>query len=347
MTTNLVVGSLVAMSAQSRDPWLDNSKMVLVTLVVVGHSFGLLAGTDETRRVYDFLYFWHIPAFVLISGYLSKNFEWERSRLAGTVQTLLVPYLIFEPALVYYRRLLGEDPQRLLYVEPNWAMWYLIVLFGWRMLTPLLKKHWIALPASVVVSLVGGWWDTDLLMIPRLLGLLPFFVLGLYLRPAHLRRLDDWVVRVAAAAALFGIWWIAPYTDEWTRTALLWYDAGYEGIELDPMVGFQARLAVMALGLVGTFSVLALVPRRPLGWFTRMGSATMVVYLFHGFVIKTVLWLGYPDWSAEHPDLSFAVAMLGAVATSLLLASPPVRRVLTPLTDPVGAFRRRRARADA
>ena len=28
-----------------------------------------------------------------------------------------------------------------------------------------------------------------------------------------------------------------------------------------------------------------------------MGSATMVVYLFHGFVIKTVKALGFPEWS--------------------------------------------------
>ncbi|MGN0065747.1 MAG: acyltransferase family protein [Nocardioides sp.] len=335
------------MSAPSRDPWLDNAKMVLVTLVVVGHSFGLFHGTDETRRVYDFLYFWHIPAFVFISGYLSKSFTWSRPKLANLVQTLLIPYLIFEPALVLYRRALGEDPQRLLWIEPNWAMWYLIVLVGWRLLTPVLKAHWIMLPLSVVVSLLGGWWDSDLLMLPRLLGLLPFFTLGLWLRADHLKRLDDWVVRVAAVVAMYGLWYIAPYTDEWTRTALLWYDAGYEGIELDPLIGFQARLAVMGLGLVGTFSVLALVPRRSLGWFTSMGSATLVVYLFHGFVVKTVLWAGYPEFSEAHPELAFRLALVGAVCVALLLASPPVRKVLGPLTDPVGSVRRWRARSSA
>jgi fucose 4-O-acetylase-like acetyltransferase len=226
-------------------------------------------------------------------------------------------------------------------------MWYLVVLFGWRLLTPVLKLHWIALPASIVVSLVGGWWHTDLLMIPRLLGLLPFFVLGLHLRPSHLRRLDDPVVRVAAGLTLFGIWAISPFTDEWTRTAMLWYDAGYSALDIDPTVGFQERLAVMALGLAGAFAVLALVPRRDLGWFTAMGSATMVVYLFHGFVVKTVLWAGYPEWSARQPLLSFWVAILGAVGVSLLLASRPVRTVLAPLTDPVGYVRRRRTASRA
>ena len=93
---------MTAVSAASRDPWLDNVKMVLVTLVVMGHAIGLVEGSTESHWTYDFVYLW-------------------------------------------------------------------------RMITPVLKLHWLFLPASVVVSLAGGLWNTDYLMIPRFLGLLPFF----------------------------------------------------------------------------------------------------------------------------------------------------------------------------
>ena len=82
--------------------------MVLVTLVVVGHAIGLVEETQGSHWVYDFLYLWHIPAFVFVSGYLSKSFEWDRRRMKNLVYTLLVPYLIFEPALFYYRRHRGR-----------------------------------------------------------------------------------------------------------------------------------------------------------------------------------------------------------------------------------------------
>ena len=177
-------------------------------------------------------------------------------------------------------------------------MWYLIVLLMWRLVTPILKLHWLFLPLSVVVSVLGGFWNTDLLMLPRFLGLLPFFVLGLHLKARHLAHLDDVWVRVAAVPALVGMAVAALFTDEWAQTAFLWYDAGYEDVGIDPVIAFQTRLTVMVLGLVGAFSVLALVPRRSLGWFTVMGGATMVVYLFHGFVIKTVKALGWPDFAA-------------------------------------------------
>jgi len=69
------VGTVFAMT---RDPWLDNIKMTLVTLVVVGHSWGLLGATTLDLHLYDFLYYWHIPAFVLITGHLSRSFDWDR-----------------------------------------------------------------------------------------------------------------------------------------------------------------------------------------------------------------------------------------------------------------------------
>jgi fucose 4-O-acetylase-like acetyltransferase len=330
--------------APTRDPWLDNVKMVLVTLVVVGHAIGLVEATAGSHWVYDFIYMWHIPAFVFVSGYLSKSFEWDRRRMKSLVYTLAIPYLIFEPALFYYRRIVvGEDVTGPLWLEPHWTMWYLIVLLMWRLVTPILKLHWLFLPLSVVVSLLGGLWDTETLMFPRFLGLLPFFVLGLYLKPRHLAHLDDVWVRVAAVPTLIGIGIMAVYTDTWAETALLWYDTGYNELPIDNEIAFQTRLTVMLVGLLGAFAAMSLVPRRSLGWFTTMGTATMVIYLFHGFVIKTFKALGWPDFTAAHPWLGLVLTILGAVGLALLLASPPVRRVLEPFTNPLGWLEARRA----
>jgi len=67
----------------ARDPWLDNAKMTLVTLVVIGHFWAVLPDTTFNDHFYDFLYLWHIPAFVFVTGYLSRSFEWTRTKLLG------------------------------------------------------------------------------------------------------------------------------------------------------------------------------------------------------------------------------------------------------------------------
>ena len=263
--------------------------------------------------------------------------------MKSLLYTLLVPYLLFEPALFYYRReVVGEGVTGPLWIEPHWTMWYLIVLLMWRLITPILKLHWLFLPLSVIVSLVGGVWDTEALMIPRFLGLLPFFVLGLYLKPRHLAHLDDVWVKVAAVPMLVGIGIMALYTDTWAETALLWYDTGYSEIPIDNEIVFQTRLTVMMVGLLGAFSAMSLVPRRNLGWFTTMGTATMVIYLFHGFVIKTFMALGWPDFTASYPTLGLVLTVLGAVGLAFFLACPPVRRVLEPFTNPLGWLEARR-----
>ena len=165
---------------------------------------------------------------------------------------------------------------------------------------PVLKRHWLFLPAAVLVSVAGGVWTLDWFMLPRILGLLPFFVLGLHLKPRHLRHLDDPWVKVAAVGALVLIAVLSRDLDDWARTAFLWYDAGYEDLDVQLATAAQTRLSVMAIGLLGAFSVMALIPRRG-GWFTAMGAATMNVYLLHGFVIKTVKAQGFTEWSEDHP----------------------------------------------
>ncbi|QIX28047.1 hypothetical protein ncot_16700 [Nocardioides sp. JQ2195] len=324
-----------------RDPWLDNVKLTLVTLVVIGHSLGLLGASVLDLQIYDFIYFWHIPAFVLISGHLSKGFEWDRRHFSSLFTTIALPYLIFEPALYYFRREIDQPEDGPLWLEPHWAMWYLCVLFFWRLATPLLRKHWVFVPIAVVVSLLGGLTDELVFCLPRILGLLPFFVLGLHLDHSHLRRLTTWWVKPFAVAALVWIFQLSASLDSWGRSAFLWYDQGYGALGYTTGDAMAVRAAVMAVGLLGTASVLALVPRRA-SVFSTMGSATLVVYLFHGFFVRYADHAGWLERWHDRQWLPLVVVTLAAIALSLVLASPPVARVLTWFVDPVGSVRRLR-----
>ncbi len=67
-----------------------------------------------------------------------------------------------------------------------------------------------------------------------------------------------------------------------------------------------------------------------------MGAATLVVYLFHGFFIKGAEYAGFMGWAEEHAAVSLVVTSLAAAGLSLLLAWPPVAKVLTHAVDPFG-----------
>jgi fucose 4-O-acetylase-like acetyltransferase len=321
--------------ATQRDPWLDNAKMALVTLVVVGHAWTLLPDDAVNRHLYDFLYSWHIPAFVLVTGYLSRGFEWTGVRLWQLVRTVAVPYVLFECAFALFRVYVGGEKLEDLFLDPHWPLWYLPALFLWRLVTPIFRDLPGGLVLAVVLSLAAGLWVADTLDLARVLGLLPFFVLGLKATPERLERLRSrWVV-VAAVGVFGGIVALTWTIDSWASTEWLYYRAMYVELTTSDLEAVAIRSAVLVIGLLGALAFLALVPRAG-GWFSRMGSATLIVYLFHGFAVKGAEFAGFMGWADRHEVLSLVLVTLAGIALSLLLAWRPVSSRLADVVDPFG-----------
>ncbi|MBF4161861.1 acyltransferase family protein [Nocardioides sp. CBS4Y-1] len=307
-----------------------------MTLVVVGHSWTLLPGSATNDHLYDFLYAWHMPAFVLVTGYLSRSWSYSRERLWKLVRTVAVPYVLFETALALFRIYVGGERLEDLWRDPHWPMWYLSAVFFWRLATPVLRSlgEW-ALPVSVGVSILAGLYAGDTLDFARILGLLPFYVMGLLATPERFERLRTPWAPIAAVFSLVGIWLLTGPGFRWFSTEWLYYRSRYEEMDVSDGQAFLTRASLLILGTLGAWAFLALVPRGQ-GWFTRMGAATLVVYLFHGFFIKGASYAGFGGFADAHPVLGFLLTTLGSVGLALLLASPPVVRVLRHAVDPLG-----------
>ncbi len=76
---------------------------------------------------------------------------------------------------------------------------------------------------------------------------------------------------------------------------------------------------------------------RAKSWFTALGGATLVVYLFHGFFVLGAEFAGFKGWAADHWPLSLGLVTVLAVPLALFLAWSPVSTRLNVLVDPVGA----------
>jgi fucose 4-O-acetylase-like acetyltransferase len=261
---------------------------------------------------------------------------------------IALPYFVFEGLLAAFRIYVGHEPGiKDVWINPHWPMWYLAALFMWRLMTPILLKHWIALPLSVVASL---WWGTEgssFFDLNRTMGMLPFFTLGLYLHDASdrtltfLRRSHG---REVGAGILVGIFALAAFTDEWSSTGWLYYSDAYADFGVSATEGIWIRAALLLIATAGAFGILMVVPRQD-SWFAHMGAASLVVYLFHGFVIRSAMYLGYEDWAKQAGGWVIWPTILGAIALSMFLAWQPVSSRLIWIADPVGSVRRaRRAR---
>ena len=183
---------------------------------------------------------------------------------------------------------------------------------------------------------VAGMYAGDTLDLARVLGLLPFFVMGLKATPERLELLRSQPARVAAVGVLVAIWVLTTWTDRWASTEWLYYRSRYDEMGYaDDLHAIVTRALVLVVGTLGAWAFFALVPRLN-GWFTRMGAWTLVVYLFHGFVVKGAEYTGYPAWAEDHAAVALGLTTALAVLLALFLAWTPVATRLDVLVDPLG-----------
>ena len=319
----------------ARDPFLDNAKLLLVMLVVVGHAWVLMPDAPSSFPAYTFLYAWHVPAFVIVTGYLSRSFTYSRANLRRLVTTVVAPYLVFETLIALFRMSVGHESMGSpLYVDPHWPMCYLAVLFLWRLATPWLNRVRHPLVVAVAVSLLGGLIESDVLDVSRATGLLPFFVLGLTITREQLDVLARPRVRAAAATAFAAAFVVAALVAEPLSIEWLYWRSSYEALGASLWQGMAARAAVLVVAAVLALAALALVPRSR-RWFTPLGAASLVVYLCHGFFVKAAEYAGAGNLVELDEVTAFVIITGAAVLLTLALAATPVARRLNKLVDPI------------
>lgn len=317
-----------------RDARLDNAKFILIALVVVGHAIGPLTGYGPAGALYYWIYFFHMPAFILISGYLSRSFDASSNRVEKLVLTLAVPYLVFwtvHQAIHTAER--GGLPDSLSVLQPTWTLWFLVALFLWRLSVPIWQRLRWPVAIAIAVSLFAATADLGTtLSLGRVLSFLPFFVLGLSLRREHFAYLDRLWVRVGSVLVLAATAVLAvPISDHLSRDWLFWRDSLTDR-DIDPLLpSIGLRLAFMGLALAMTVAVLALTPKRQT-WYTSLGAYTLFVYLGHSVVL--LLLKNTPWYEVMSGPVGLAATLALGAGLTLLLCTPWARGCLRWAVEP-------------
>ncbi|MGN1111458.1 MAG: acyltransferase family protein, partial [Oscillospiraceae bacterium] len=86
--TNQDTNALCAVPTASRSCYWDNIKGLLILLTVFAHIlFQLQYKSDTIDSTVDFIYMFHMPAFVFVSGYFGKS---DNSRSFRSIIKLVV-----------------------------------------------------------------------------------------------------------------------------------------------------------------------------------------------------------------------------------------------------------------
>ncbi|ANS65252.1 acyltransferase [Streptomyces lincolnensis] len=322
---------------KQRDAFFDNAKYLAIVLVAVGHSWEPLK--DDSRileGLYQVVYAFHMPAFIIISGFFSRSFDMRPDRLKRLITGVAVPYILFETAYPLFKRYAGHDPsQEISLLDPWYLTWFLVALFVWRLTTPIWKLVRWPLPLALAIAMLASVTPEigDDLDLQRVLQFLPFFVLGLSMKAEHFRLVRRRSVRILSvpvfAAAVAVSWWSVPRMN----TGWFYHRDAAQELGAPWWTGPVMVLALFGCSLLLTACFFSWVPGRRM-WFTALGAGTLYGYLLHGFLIKGGDYAGWFDHPALHRPLGeIAVSVLAAAAVTVLCTAP-VRRLFRFAMEP-------------
>lgn len=157
-----------------RDESIDTVKGLLMILVVLGHVIGSFQEYQLNIFLRNFIYMFHMPLFIFLSGYFNKI-----EKTKSSVITLLETYIVFQ--FIYY----GTNFNLFSYIlYPNWILWYIFSLMLWKISTFALKKllnqHTFAIMTiSILLSLLVGYTGLGYTFsLSRFFVFYPFFLWG-------------------------------------------------------------------------------------------------------------------------------------------------------------------------
>ncbi|MGW5459783.1 acyltransferase family protein [Streptomyces sp. NPDC003996] len=321
---------------KQRDSFFDNAKYLAIVLVAMGHSWEPLKGDSRILEgVYTVVYSFHMPAFIIISGFFSRSFDMRPDRLKRLITGVVVPYVLFETAYPTFKNLVTGSHEEISLLDPWYLTWFLVALFIWRLTTPIWKlvrsPFAVALGIAMLASVTPNIGDD--LDLQRVLQFLPYFVLGLCMKPEHFQLVRRRSVRIAAvpvfAAALAVGWWAVPRMN----TAWFYHRDSAQELGAPWWSGPVMTLAMMGCSLLLTACFFAWVPRRRM-WFTALGAGTLYGYLLHGFLVKFADYRGWFDHPWLHRPLGEILVTLAFGAAVTVLCTKPVQRVFRFAMEP-------------
>jgi len=285
---------------QQRDYRIDSIKGIMIFLVVFGHCIGQIStiSTDTTwlKYIVRFIFSFHMPVFVFISGYFSSSNSGKNA-----ISRYLIPYVLANALFGLLSSLVnsqfsfsGADP-----FSPQWTFWYLLSLFFWKVLLSSVLEWKYPLPTMIIVALITGIFSADyFLSLSRTIVFFPYFIGGYLVRNAdagntwkkHFNKRNSILlfVIVETIVAFLAYKNVNGLTFQLCRS--------YRTMNQSIPTGILLRLFTYVAGTAGIIFFFSIIPNKK-NYLSTLGKYSLTVYLAHSFCIKflsKLIQLGSP-----------------------------------------------------
>ena len=266
-----------------RNLYLDNVKIVLLFLVVFAHILERFLDTRIYNSLYVIIYSFHMPLFIFVSGYLSKNTDKCRQK---AFSEFLIPYIIFNGI---YSIFINKSIIVSIF-NPAYIYWYMLSMFFWKLIIKDFVKIKYYILVSLLLSLYCGIFDNInwFLAISRTIFFFPYFLLGYWCDNTILDKLKSIPKYFTLVIfILLSILIAYMFNNNFISNLSLFGNDCYSNLGLSVTKGILYRMIQYIISSIMGICVLSLIPNNKLKC-TCYGEKTITVYLLHAYIIDFV-----------------------------------------------------------
>lgn len=330
--------------AKARNSRLDGVKLLLIVLVVIGHCIEPSRYTNTVSGgLYSVIYSFHMPLFVLLSGYFAKVLTFKEWKTKGLrfLETFLV---IMIPQFLFYR-------SWHVFINPENSGWYLMSLVWWYGLLLFIKKTKVeniewggVLIISVIISITvfafpfGNYGR--LLSFNRTIQMFPFFYGGYLLKnkgvvlPYGIKKSIN-IIALLLVGLLFVFLLLHTSrllhelefynTDAWTIS-------NNWGTSVMELLGYRVFLMLCAV----VISMLIIENFKIPVKISLLGESTMVIYVIQGIFAHLI-----PSIAPSNLYIELGIAFFIVLVSIVLIKHVDCRYITNPITTCIELFKER------
>jgi len=270
-----------------RDCKYDNLKFILIFLVVFGHLIEITGITS----IYKIIYMFHMPMFIFISGYFTKDTR------KSIINTAFI-YIVWQTIYFFIYKYLLSCNISLNYFYPIWILWYMFALIIWKLIVYFIpfkdienkKSCMCIIVITFGISLICGFIDNIgyYFSLSRIVTFFPYFLIGYLSKNNKFNPFDLNKEAKLYRYKLMGYLIIAVIS--------VTYFLHIIPINYKPFYGSYSynvgnydmffKLIWIFFSLSIMFLLYNVVPNKRINIITKIGSNTLIIYLMHGVIIN-------------------------------------------------------------
>lgn len=276
-----------------RDLYWDSLKAILIFLVVYGHMISPYAPDSSfNRAMCSFIYTFHMPLFIFVSGSFSHIHD--RERYKKNIIRLFETFVVFQIIRTIIPVIQGNEFSLKSLFCTKWIMWYLLSLTYWRLMVYFIPERWIlyrksTITLSLIISILIGFVPIHSLFgIQSTLALLPFFVIGYYSVEIDIRNYISKIPRMFAIGILLVFFCFFYFILNTNLSFVSGCHPYWTGDLLHTMIRFGARCIYIPIAVIVGIMVMRLIPKNKT--LAKWGLATLFIYIYHSFALREFLF---------------------------------------------------------